>query len=425
MKKVSLLICGTMLMVILSGCGSNTASKTETIVTMDVNPSIQFELNQDDEVVGISAGNEDAKKILEKVDVEDDDANKAVDKIVDSLVDEGHLSTENNTVLLSVDNDDDDKRIELEQKLGETIQSSLKENSIDGAIFSQDMDIDDDVESLIKKYDISYGKATLIEKILDENDDNQKAYKVEDLVKLNAQELIMIYQSMERKDDDDILLGSVSTSKYITSDEALAVALSDAGLAQNQITDLEIDYDIENGVLTYEIEFKGNGKEYEYEINAFKGVIEREIESASSSPAIPAVTPNASSNSGGGNYDDSDYGPNNDGVTNYDDTDYGPNNDGVTNYDDTDYGPNNDGVTNYDDTDYGPNNDGVTNYDDTDYGPNNDGVTNYDDTDYGPNNDGVTNYDDTDYGPNNDGVTDYDDNDDDGDTNYDDTDYDD
>ncbi|WP_300627398.1 PepSY domain-containing protein [uncultured Thomasclavelia sp.] len=393
MKKVSLLICGTMLMVILSGCGSNTASKTETIVTMDVNPSIQFELNQDDEVVGISAGNEDAKKILEKVDVEDDDANKAVDKIVDSLVDEGHLSTENNTVLLSVDNDDDDKRIELEQKLGETIQSSLKENSIDGAIFSQDMDIDDDVESLIKKYDISYGKATLIEKILDENDDNQKAYKVEDLVKLNAQELIMIYQSMERKDDDDILLGSVSTSKYITSDEALAVALSDAGLAQNQITDLEIDYDIENGVLTYEIEFKGNGKEYEYEINASKGVIEREIESASSSPATPAVTPNASSNSGGGNYDDSDYGPNNDGVTNYDDTDYGPNNDGVTNYDDTDYGPNNDGVTNYDDTDYGPNNDGVTNYDDTDYGPNNDGVTDYDDND----DDGDTNYDDTDY----------------------------
>ena len=378
MKKVSLLICGAMLMVILSGCGSNTASKTETIVTMDVNPSIQFELNQDDEVVGISAGNEDAKKILEKVDVEDDDANKAVDKIVDSLVDEGHLSTENNTVLLSVDNDDDDKRIELEQKLGETIQSSLKENSIDGAIFSQDMDIDDDVESLIKKYDISYGKATLIEKILDENDDNQKAYKVEDLVKLNAQELIMIYQSMERKDDDDILLGSVSTSKYITSDEALAVALSDAGLAQNQITDLEIDYDIENGVLTYEIEFKGNGKEYEYEINASKGVIEREIESASSSPATPAVTPNASSNSGGGNYDDSDYGPNNDGVTNYDDTDYGPNNDGVTNYDDTDYGPNNDGVTNYDDTDYGPNNDGVTDYDDND----DDGDTNYDDTDY-------------------------------------------
>ncbi len=393
MKKVSLLICGAMLMVILSGCGSNTASKTETIVTMDVNPSIQFELNQDDEVVGISAGNEDAKKILEKVDVEDDDANKAVDKIVDSLVDEGHLSTENNTVLLSVDNDDDDKRVELEQKLGETIQSSLKENSIDGAIFSQDMDIDDDVESLIKKYDISYGKATLIEKILDENDDNQKAYKVEDLVKLNAQELIMIYQSMERKDDDDILLGSVSTSKYITSDEALAVALSDAGLAQNQIADLEIDYDIENGVLTYEIEFKGNGKEYEYEINASKGVIEREIESASSSPATPAVTPNTSSNSGGGNYDDSDYGPNNDGVTNYDDTDYGPNNDGVTNYDDTDYGPNNDGVTNYDDTDYGPNNDGVTNYDDTDYGPNNDGVTDYDDND----DDGDTNYDDTDY----------------------------
>ena len=161
---------------------------------------------------------------------------------------------------------------------------------------------------------------------------------------------------------------------YISYDKAKEIALAQAHISGDDITFVEKEFDFDDGLAIYELEFSQAGINYEYDIDALTGKV------------ISAHNSNSVQN------DDTDYGPLNDGVTDYHDSDYGPNSDGITDYGNTDYGPNNDGVTDYDDTDYGPLNDGVTNYDDTDYGPNNDGVTNYDDTDYGPNADGVTDY---------------------------------
>src|SRR5699024_10499931 len=117
--------------------------------------------------------------------------------------------------------------------------------------------------------------------IIDENDDAKKTYKVEDLVKLNAQDLILIYQSLDKDDTQkkaNKMVGNVSTKQYITKDEALNIALKNASVSKSQIKELEIDYDMENGVLTYDIEFKYNQNEYEYEVSAAKGIVEREVE---------------------------------------------------------------------------------------------------------------------------------------------------
>lgn len=274
MKKIKLLLTLSLLIGLAAGC-TNNANKVTTLVTLDVNPNIQLKFNDDDKVLEAVAGNDDAKKILEGMDLKNVDADVALNAILGSLVKEGYLTSENNTVLLSVENDDDKKRIELEDDLSKSIQTLLKDYSIESAVLSQKLDIDDDMEQLIKKYDISYGKATLIEKILD--DDKQKKYKIEDLVKLNAQDLVLIYQTVET-DTDDHLFGNVSTQKYLTNEAALDIALNDAGLDKSEITTFEIDYDIENGVLTYEIEFSTVDREYEYEINAIEGIIEREVD---------------------------------------------------------------------------------------------------------------------------------------------------
>ena len=302
MKKTGLLLTGTMLVTLLTGCGSS-AQKYESLVTLDVNPSIQLQLDDDEKVVDVVAGNEDAKKIIKDMDLDDADANVAINAVLGSLVKEGYLTTENNTVLLSVENDDDDKRESLEDDFSEHIQSSLKEYEIDGAILSQSLDLDDDIEEMMKKYDISAGKAVLIEKILEKNDDN-KTYKIEDLVKLNAQELILIYQN--RGNDDDQILGNVATSKYFTSEQALDIALQNAGQNRSTISNLEIDYDSDDGVLTYEIEFNSGSKEYEYEVSAIDGIIKREVDNGDDTPSsTPSITPNYNDDDHD-DYDDND-----------------------------------------------------------------------------------------------------------------------
>lgn len=420
MKKtnmIKLLGTGVIMLSMVTGCGNGqSAQKYTSLVTLDVNPSIQLHLDEDDKVIEAIAVNDDAKKVLQDMELEQADANVAMNAVLGSLVKNGYLNANQNTVLLSVENDDDQARVALEDELSQYIYTTLKSYSIEGAIYSQDIDIDDDVESLMNKYSISYGKANLIEDIIDENDDAKKTYKVEDLVKLNAQDLILIYQSLDKDDTQknaNKMVGNVSTKQYITKDEALNIALKNASVSKSQIKELEIDYDMENGVLTYDIEFKYNQNEYEYEVSAAKGIVEREVEPEVKPVSKPSntqqTTQNKVTNQNNTNYDN----------TNYDNTNYNSTSKPAaskpstssqtsknTNYDNTNYDN-----TNYDDnTNYQSTNKPATSKPSTQpssSGQSTNKNTNYDNTNYDN-----TNYDD------HDDDTNYDKDDD--DTNYDD-----
>lgn len=307
MKKLKLWGISLLAMFLMTGCGSGqNAQKYTSLVTLDINPSIQLQLDDDHKVVDAIAVNDDAKKVLQDMDLKQADANVALNALLGSLVKNGYLNANQNTVLLSVENDDETKRTALEEELSQYIYTTLQNYSIEGAIYSQNIDIDDDIENLMKKYSISYGKANLIEDIMDD-DQTQKQYTVEDLVKLNAQDLILIHQSIDDDQNNQNMVGTVSTKQYISRDEALNIALKNASLTQDQIKNLEIDYDTENGVLTYDIEFQYNQSEYEYEVSATKGVVEREVE-----PEKPKASTNTNSkqntNNDNTNYDTSNYG---------------------------------------------------------------------------------------------------------------------
>ncbi len=65
----------------------------------------------------------------------------------------------------------------------------------------------------------------------------------------------------------------------LTADEALTIALEQAGVTRDSIRDLENNLDRENGVLVYEIDFEAGGTEYSYDVNAETGAVtERERE---------------------------------------------------------------------------------------------------------------------------------------------------
>lgn len=63
------------------------------------------------------------------------------------------------------------------------------------------------------------------------------------------------------------------TAADIGSEAALAAALNHAGVSQDQVYDLEVKREYDDGRLEYEIEFKTGGWEYEYTINAVDGTI--------------------------------------------------------------------------------------------------------------------------------------------------------
>ena len=62
-------------------------------------------------------------------------------------------------------------------------------------------------------------------------------------------------------------------SKKITVDEAKKIALNHANLTSKEVSFINAEADMDNGVEFYDIEFYNNNKEYDYEISAADGKI--------------------------------------------------------------------------------------------------------------------------------------------------------
>ena len=59
----------------------------------------------------------------------------------------------------------------------------------------------------------------------------------------------------------------------VTAEEAQNIALAHAGLTQDQVQYLRTEYEVDQGVPQFEVEFHYDGWEYDYEISAETGEI--------------------------------------------------------------------------------------------------------------------------------------------------------
>ena len=128
---------------------------------------------------------------------------------------------------------------------------------------------DSELHSLAKQYGISVGKAKLIRSIIAVNN----TLTFEELAPLTINELNLLRG--EKVAEDVGTTGAPSDKEYIGAEKALAIALDHAGVAQADAREIETELDYERGVMTYEVEFKSAGMEYDYEINAKTGEIIR------------------------------------------------------------------------------------------------------------------------------------------------------
>jgi len=85
--------------------------------------------------------------------------------------------------------------------------------------------------------------------------------------------------AVEQKPETPVKEPAKPEVKQLDRDAALAAALKDAGLTKAEVRDIDVEFDIERGIMVWEVDFEKGKTEYSYEINAETGaVIEREVE---------------------------------------------------------------------------------------------------------------------------------------------------
>lgn len=256
-----------------------------SLVSLDVNPSIQLEVNKNEKVLSATPMNDDGAEILDGMDLKGTQADVAMYAIIGSLLQHGYVDELANSILITVEDDDQARGEKLQQELTAQADAALANAQVNGAVLAQTLQNSEELSQKAQEYGISTGKAALIQAIV-AGSNNTKTF--EDLVGLSINELNLLYTAQAPLEGQTsgneqntgaanaapiTTSGSASQSAYIGLEAAKEAALKHAGFSASDATFVEAEYDYDDGRMVYEVEFHVKGTEYDYEIDAQTGEV--------------------------------------------------------------------------------------------------------------------------------------------------------
>lgn len=263
MKKWMQTVAACLAVLLLGGGGLlvQQAHAVTSVVSLDVNPSIELRVNSREKVVSCQALNQEAQAVLEDMDGGRDlkgvKADVAVNAIVGSLVRCGYLDSLSSAILISVEDKDQARAQRLQQELTGAVDGALAAGDSQAAVLSQTVQQDKELEKQAKANNISTGKAALIRQAMALNG----SLTFEGLAQLSVEEL---------RD----LIEAGAPGMPIGMQAALEAAARYAGLTTADITDADVDPELDENPAHYEVEFQVSGKgELEYKVEAYTGQV--------------------------------------------------------------------------------------------------------------------------------------------------------
>ncbi|MCB6366364.1 hypothetical protein LI291_09280 [Intestinibacillus massiliensis] len=118
------------------GGGTLAYFHADAVVGIDVNPSIEIVTNRFDRVLAARAKNADAAAVLEGLELRHVDVDTAVNAVIGSMVRRQYLTAETNAVLVTVSGTGEKRRLQLEQRIVQDIESASGQLRI--AVYVQD-----------------------------------------------------------------------------------------------------------------------------------------------------------------------------------------------------------------------------------------------------------------------------------------------
>lgn len=370
-RKWTALIAACLALMLLVGGGvfyqNANANAVASVVSLDVNPSIELKVSDRKTVIACTPLNEDAKTILADMkngaDLKGTKLDVAVNAIVGSLVRNGYLDSISSALMISVEDKDLARAENLQRELTSTVDLVLQTAASKASVLTQTLTKNTELEKQARENNISTGKAALVNRILSLN----PTLKFEELAALSVGELkdlaeagapampigkkaaldiataeflkvssseilsgevdseldespafyeveIVSRDGEEFEYKIDAYTGTVTESKREPADnpdssagrpsdpeqpvigyaKAKSVAMEHAGVSADNVCDMNVKMDIEDGVLVYEIEFRCGDTEYDYKIDAFSGAIlesESETETLAEQPSANPEQP--------------------------------------------------------------------------------------------------------------------------------------
>ena len=288
-KRWTTLAAACLALVLLGGGGIfyQQAHAVASVVSLDVNPSIELKVSKSEKVLVCTPLNEDAKAILADMgggaDLKGAKLDVAVNAIVGSLVRNGYLNSISSAIMISVEDNDTARAEKLQRELTSTVDGVLQTSEAKASVLTQTLTQDAGLEQQARENSISIGKAALVNRVLALN----PALEFDALAKLSVEEL---------KD----LAEAGAPAMLIGTDKAMDIAAAAFGKASTaKMAYSAVDPELDESPAHYEVEIRSQtGEEFEYKVDAYTGAILESKREAADGTEVPVVQPSKPAASG-------------------------------------------------------------------------------------------------------------------------------
>ena len=261
-RRWTSLIAACLAVMLLGGGGLfyQRANAVASVVSLDVNPSIELKVNRSEKVLVCTPLNEDAKAILADMssgaDLKGAKLDVAVNAIVGSLVRNGYLDSISSAIMISVEDKDTARAEKLQRELTSTVDGVLQTSESRASVLTQTLTQDAGLTQQARENSISTGKAALVNRVLAIN----PALKFDALAKLSVEEL---------KD----LAEAGAPAMPIGKDAAAYAVEQYAGTTALDSVTAEVDSELDESTAHYEVELHTAWGEFEYLVDAYTGKV--------------------------------------------------------------------------------------------------------------------------------------------------------
>ena len=167
-RYLAMAACMALLLAGGSGLVWQQANAVSSVVSLDVNPSIELKVNKKEKVLNCGALNEDGQVVLAEMsggsDLKGTKVDVAVNALVGSLVRHGYLEDLSSAILISVEDKDSQRAAKLEEQLTASVDEALQQKGSQATVIGQV------VQGSGKQTEgLSNGKAAVVEKLVDMN----------------------------------------------------------------------------------------------------------------------------------------------------------------------------------------------------------------------------------------------------------------
>ena len=288
-KRWTTLAAACLALVLLGGGGIfyQQAHAVASVVSLDVNPSIELKVSKSEKVLVCTPLNEDAKAILadmgDGADLKGAKLDVAVNAIVGSLVRNGYLNSISSAIMISVEDNDTARAEKLQRELTSTVDGVLQTSEAKASVLTQTLTQDAGLTQQARENSISTGKAALVNRVLALN----PALEFDALAKLSVEEL---------KD----LAEAGAPAMPIGTDKAMDIAAAAFGKASTaKMAYSAVDPELDESPAHYEVEITSQtGEEFEYKVDAYTGAILESKREAADGTEVPVVQPSKPAASG-------------------------------------------------------------------------------------------------------------------------------